>query len=163
MPSQNLAKMHMTPADKALSASLINQLLAVYAPYLRNLSPKENKKYGRINETKKLVVNKVNDYHQTNAALQIPDVDWVEFDLDFDSRKHFETTAIKLMGLAKAMTETRRIHDHDNFVNAMIDYHFAQYKDRTEQGTGYDSKVEEIKKCFSKKRKSTLSDGIDPI
>jgi hypothetical protein len=163
MPNQDLAKMHLTPADKAVSSSSINQLLAVYAPYLRNLSPNENKKYGRINETKKLVVNKVNDLHVTNPALQSPDVDWVEFDLDFESRKHYETTAAILMSLANAMTETKRLHDYDNYNNAMIDYKYAQYKDRTEQGTGYDSKVKEISSCRKQKKRRTLNDGTNPI
>jgi hypothetical protein len=163
MPAQNLAKMHMTPAELAQADSLINQLQALYAPYLRNLSPEENKKYGRINEKNKLFVNKVMDYHQTQPALQSNDVDWPEFERDFAQRKHYETSVLRLGGLAKAMTETCRLHDHDNFVNAQIDYEYAQYKNRLDIGLGYDSKVETLQQFFKKRGKSSLDDGTSPI
>jgi hypothetical protein len=163
MPAQNLAKMHLTPADMAHADNLIDQVLALYAPFLRNLSPEENKKYGRINEKNKLFVNKVMDYHQTQPALQSNDVDWPEFERDFEQRRHYESSVLRLESLAKAMTETRRLHDHDNFVNAQIDYEYARYKNRLDSGLGYDSKVEELQKFFKRDGRAQLTDGTSPI
>lgn len=163
MPAQNLAKMHMTPAEMAQADSLINQLQALYAPYLRNLSPEENKRYGRIKEKNKLFVNKVMEYHQTQPALQSNDVDWPEFERDFDQRKHYESSVMKLESLAKAMTETRRLHDHDNYVNAKVDYQHAQYKNLLDTGLGYDSKVETLQQFHKKEKRSALPDGTGSI
>jgi hypothetical protein len=163
MPSQDLAKMHLTPAELAQADSLINQLQALYAPYLRNLSPEENNKYGRISEKNKLFVNKVMDYHQTQPALQTPDVDWPEFERDFEQRRHYELSVLRLTALTNAMTETRRLHDYDNFVNAQIDYNYARYKNRLDIGLGYDSKVETLQQFFKKRGKSSLDDGTSTI
>lgn len=163
MPFQNIAKLHMTPADQALGQSLMQQLINLYAPYMYNLSEEENKKYGRISEKRKLAVDKVMDYHRSQPALQSPDVDWPEFELDHSTRKHYEMMAIMAHSFGNTLTESRRLHDHDNFKNAMVDYHYAQYKDSTEAGLGYDTKVAELKQFFGKRGPATLSDGVEPI
>ncbi len=161
MPFQNLAPDHLSAADMALFDSLLTQAAAILQPNLRNLTPEENKKCGSINENHKLFVNKVEDYHLTQPAKQSPDVDWPEFDRDFNTRKFYETRSIRLRALAKAMEETKRLHDHDNYQNALIDYDYTKYKDRTDAGAGYDSKLEDLSQFFSKRGGSSLEDGTD--
>lgn len=148
MPFQDLNNNHMTPADVTQAFTLIGQIEALIQPYLRNLSPEENVTIGKISEKNKLFVNKVNDLHQTQSALQSPDVDWAEFDADFQSRYYYEAFAMRLEALMKAITETRRLHDYDNYQNALLDYRYAQYKDTTSPGLGYDSKVEQLGQFF---------------
>ncbi len=163
MPFQDLANKHPTAAEIAQVDNLFTQVEAIFAQYMRNLTPAENKRYGSIKENRKLLVNKVMDYHQSQPALQSPDVDWAEFDRDHTTRMHYERTVNRFLALAKIMTETRRLHDHDNLANAMIDYEYAKYKMRTEPGAGYDSKVQELQKFFAKRGPSTLSDGTDSL
>ncbi len=148
MPNQDVISTHFTPAETTQIYSLVGQLEAVVQPYLRNLSEEENNKYGSISEKHKLFVNKTNDLHQTQSALQSPEVDWAEFDADFQSRYTYETVVMRLLALTKAMTETRRLHDYDNFQSALIDFDYAKYKDRTSPGMGYDSKVAELGQFF---------------
>jgi hypothetical protein len=150
MPFQDVNNNHMPPADQAQFDALINQAEALIQPYLRNLSEEENSKVGSIDEKGKLVVNKVFDYYETQPGLSSPDVDWTEFKDDFLSRRFHELRALRLMALAKAMLETKRLHDYDNYQNALIDYDYAKYKDRTAPGLGYDTKVEEIGQFFKK-------------
>lgn len=148
MPNQDVISNHFTPAETTLIYSLVGQLEAVVQPKLRNLSEEENVKYGSISEQNKLFVNKDNDLHQTQSALQSPDVDWAEFDADFQSRYTYETVVMRLLALTSAMTETRRLHDYDNYQSALLDYDYSKYKARTEPGLGYDSKVAELGQFF---------------
>ena len=139
---------HVPVVDQTQFDTLISQAEALVQPYLRNLSEEENGKVGSIDEKEKLVVNKVKDYYETQPALASTDVDWSEFKKDFESRKFYELRALRLMALANAMLETKRLHDFDNYQNALIDYDFAKYKDRTSPGLGYDTKVAEIGQFF---------------
>lgn len=148
MPFQDMNNNHVSPADQTQFDTLIAQAEALLQPHLRNLSEEENNKVGSIDEKGKLVTNKVMDYYESQPALSSPDVDWSEFKSDFNSRKFYELRALRLMALAKAMLETKRLHDHDNYENALIDYDYAKYKDRTSPGLGYDTKVEEIGQFF---------------
>jgi hypothetical protein len=160
MPFQNLILKHMTPADRAQLFSLIAQIMALLRPYLHNLSPEENKQLGHINEQNKQLVNKVDDYRVSQPGLCSPDVDWVEFEADLQSRNTYEKVCIMLKSLLKSVTETRRLHDHDLYKNAMVDYHHSKYKDRTDKGTGHDTKVEQLKPFVSKVGKRSLPDDI---
>ena len=148
MPYQNVIELHFTEAEKTQFASLMEQLEALVQPKLRNLSPEENNTVGFINETNKLLVNKVWDYRENQPALSSPDVDWDEFDLDRGDRTFLENGSLRLQGLGKTMTETRRLHDYDNYQNSLLDYKFSQYKDETQPGTGFDTKVEELSQFF---------------
>ncbi|MFM1876424.1 MAG: hypothetical protein RL266_2161 [Bacteroidota bacterium] len=153
---------HVPDPDKTQAGTLMDQLEALLQPYLRNLSPEENTQVGFISENNKLFVNKVKDYHSAQPALDSPDVDWTEWEADYDSRQFLELGALRLEALAKAMTETRRLHDYDNYQNALIDYSYAKYKDGTSPGLGYDTKVEQLGQFFSGGGGSTADSGINP-
>jgi hypothetical protein len=159
MPDQNIINNHMPPAEVTQAFTLIGQLEALIQPYLRNLSPEENLRLGSISEKNKLFINKVNDLHRTQPALQSPDVDWAEFDDDFESRFNYEAFAMRLAALTKAITETRRLHDYDNYQVALLDYDYAKYKDRTAPGLGYDSKVEQLGQFFEGGGPRTVGDN----
>jgi hypothetical protein len=149
MPFQDMINNHVPDLDKTQAGTLIGQLEALLQPYLRNLSPEENAQIGTISESNKLFVNKVSDYHTSQPGLDSPDVDWTEWEADYGSRQFYELAAMRLDALSKALTETRRLHDYDNYQNALIDYDYAKYKDRTSPGLGYDSKVAELGQFFT--------------
>lgn len=140
---------HVPEADVDQAIVLIGQLEGLIQPFLRNLTPEENLTIGSIGEKNKLFVNKVAEYHSSQPALDSPDVDWTEFTLDFASRQNYELLALRLEALTKAMLETKRLHDYDNYQNGLIDYRYAQYKDTTSPGLGYDTKVAELGQFFT--------------
>ena len=148
MPFQDVIQLHFTAAEQTQFNSLASQMEALLQPKFRNLNEEENQKYGVIKENNKLLVNKVKDYRNSQPALSSPDVDWAEFQLDGSDRSFLENGALRLLGLVKAMTETKRIHDYDNYQNALLDYKYTQYKNETQAGSGYDSKAEELKQFF---------------
>lgn len=162
MAFQDMNNNHVPEPDRTQAGTLMDQLEALLQPFLRNLSPEENTKIGSISENNKLFVNKVRDYHTSQPALDSPDVDWTEWEADYESRKFYELAAQRLESLAKAMTETRRLHDYDNYQNALIDYNYAKYKDGTSPGLGYDSKVEDLGQFFTGGGGSTVPDDGTP-
>lgn len=127
---------------------------------MRNLSSKENVSARKISGKNKLFIDKDRDYHSSQPALDNPDVDWPEFEADYSSRMFYAGLSLRLAALTKSMTETQRLHDHDNFQNALLDYQFAKYKDRTSKGLSFDSKVEELGQFF-KGGGSTMPDSSE--
>ena len=149
---------HVDPVDKAQAGALVDQIDVLLAPYMRNLSEEQNVKLGVINEQNKLFVNKVRGFHLSQPALDSPEVDWAEFEKDFESREFYELLAQRLESLAKRITETRRTHDYDNYQCALIDYRYAQYKNSVGPGAGYDSKIEELSQFFTGGGSSSTDD-----
>lgn len=149
MPFQDVIQNHIAGADKVTFATKIGEIETLVQPKLRNLTETENSTYGTINERNKLFVNKVRDYRDSQPALSSPDVDWTEFADDYDDRTFLEQGAARLMALATAMLETKRLHDYDNYQNALVDYAYTQYKNRTQPGLGYDSKENDLKQFFT--------------
>jgi hypothetical protein len=148
MAEQNVIQDHFTAADQVAWDAAILVLRNIVEARLRNLSEEENQKYGTIDEKNKLLVEKVNDYRDTKPHLSCGDVDWVEFKADRFDRRFLETGALDLTALSKSMLETKRPHDYDNYQNALIDYAYSQFKERTQAGLGYDVKVAELKQFF---------------
>ncbi len=162
MPFQDVIQSHFADAEKATFGTKIGELETLLQAKLRNLSEEENNKYGSISEKNKLFVNKVRDYRDAQPALSSPDVDWVEFELDFEDRFFLEQGATRLEALAKAMRETKRLHDYDNYQNASIDYKYSQYKNETQPGLGYDTKVAEVGQFFEKTSNSQPVENPTP-
>ena len=150
MPFQDVIQSHFADAEKATFATKIGEIETLVQSKLRNLSEEENNTYGSISEKNKLFVNKALDYRNSQPALSSPDVDWAEFISDYEDRAFLEQGATRLEALAKAMRETKRLHDYDNFENASIDYKYSQYKHETQPGLGYDTKVVELGQFFEK-------------
>jgi len=120
-------------------------------PKLINLSEKDMRKYKKLNKKQIMFINKDNDYHENQPALDSPDVNWAEFENDFSSRAFLNQAALRLRALANAFEETARLHDYDNLTNAKIDFRYANYKNLTEPGAGYDSKADELNQFISRK------------
>ena len=100
-----------------------------------------------VNEQNKLLVNKVRDYQQSSPAMSSPDVDWTEFESDFQARAFLESRAARLSSLAYQMQSTKILHDNDNYQDALNDYAYAQYKKGANE-PGFTEKVAEIKQFF---------------
>ena len=147
MPFYDVVQQHISPEDlKALDQS-IDALEKALENQRRNLSPEERQRYGRVNETNKLFVNKVFDYANTQPSMRSPDVNWEEFAADYEDRMKLETRITRVRSLLEIMENSKILHDFDNFQNALMDYSYTQYKKETEAG-GYVTKYSELKQFF---------------
>lgn len=157
---KNLIETKLTAADKAAADEAIATLERIFDGKLRDLTEEERVRYGSINEQNKLFVNKVRDYQQNNENLASPDIDWTQFENDYQERLFLETRASKLGNLAYKMQSTKILHDHDNYQDALSDYAYSQYK-KGSGNTDYKNKTDELKGFFNRSGKSKTETGED--
>lgn len=149
MPFENLNNNHYLPAEKTSVNSSLTALEASLIPRIKNLNAEERQKYGSINEQNKLIVNKVKDYRTSQPNLSSPDVDWTEFQNDFDSRDFLQATIMRLQNLIDGLSNNKILHDFDNYQAALTDYDYSKYKAST-KAPGFENKINEIAQFFNR-------------
>jgi hypothetical protein len=157
MPFENLNNVHYTAAEKTAASTALTALETALTAKFRNLSPDERKKYGSINEQNKLIVNKALDYHNNQPALSSPDVDWTEFQNDYDSRTFIQAVIARLQSLQDGLDNNKILHDYDNYQAALTDYGFSQYKAGTKVA-GFETKVNEMAQFFPRTGTATTTE-----
>ena len=148
MPFENLNSIHYLAAEKTAVTTSLTALETALAAKMKNLNGEERQKYGSINEQNKLIVNKVKDYRVSQPGLSSPDVDWAEFQTDFDSRDFLQATIARLQSLIDGLNNNKILHDFDNYQAALTDYEFSKYKAST-KSAGYEGKVDAIAQFFT--------------
>lgn len=148
MSFTNFDSRHFSAAEKtAVNTALASIELAV-STKLANLSPSERQQYGSVNEQNKLIINKVKTFNDTQPALSSPDVDWAEFNSDFNTREFLQTAVIRLQSLIDGLGNAKILHDYDNYQASLTDYDFAKYKAST-SAVGFQTKVSELAQFFT--------------
>ncbi|MGS2761684.1 hypothetical protein [Sinomicrobium sp. M5D2P9] len=150
---KNIIQTKFTDTDHKEIDVHISKLESLLKGKLEALTEEQRVRYGSINEQNKLFVRKVYDYRQSSSDLSAPEVDWKEFEKDFQARNFLETRLDKLRSLAYQMESTKMMHDYDNYRDALLDYGYAQYK-RGAGANGYTEKVAELKQFFPRLRKN---------
>lgn len=148
MPINNLINLHLTAAEIATINTALNTIETTLAPKCKNLTPEERLSLGSIKENNKLLVNKVRDFRNTQPNLSSPDIDWTEYEADWQDRYQMETLLMRLSTLSEMLSDTKILHDHDNYQQALLEYKYTKYKADTEAAGGYSTKHEELKQFF---------------
>ena len=140
MPINNLNNNHLTNAQVTEILNAITALENALAMLTVTLTPEERQTYGSVNEQNKLLVNKVWDFRQSSPNLSLPDLDWSEFENDYQSRQLMESIQNRLGALQERIKNTKILHDYDNFQSALEDYAYTSYKAGS-QAPGYETKM----------------------
>ena len=148
MPFTNFDSRHFATTEKTAVNNAVTAIETALATKLANLTAEERQQYGSVNEQNKLIINKVKDFRDSQPALSSPDVDWVEFTNDHDTRAFLQTTMQRLQSLIDGLANAKILHDWDNYQAALTDYDFAKYK-LTSNAVGYQTKVAELAQFFS--------------
>lgn len=149
MPIDNLGRMHFTLEQfQAAKEALLATEAAIQGLSIP-LDADERKKYGKIAEQNKLVVEKVRDFQRSQPNLASPEVDWEEFERDYQDRYAAQSLLMLIRQLEAQLTDIKTLRDYDNYTDALRDYQYAKYKNRFAAG-GYSTKIEEIKQFFPK-------------
>ena len=149
----NLNDRHFTPEEQEAVEQAIINLSTALGPKLTTLSADERSRYGSVNEQNKLIINKVMEFHQTQPELSSPDIDWDEFQKDYESRMHLENLIIRIETIVQELTNSKILHDWDNYQAALIEYDFTKYKENA-GNNGFEKKAKEIGQFF--KRGATI-------
>ncbi|MFB9076427.1 hypothetical protein ACFFLS_24440 [Flavobacterium procerum] len=159
MPLENLNGLHYTAAEKTTVNTALNSLMTALSAKFKNLLPEERSRYGSVNEQNKLLINKVKDFRNSQPAMSSPDVDWVEFQNDCDSREFLESAITRLEALVGSLKNNKTLHDYDCYHAALTDYDYSKYKAGSKTA-GYEVKVKELAQFFP--RTNTAKTAEDP-
>ncbi|MCD0480599.1 hypothetical protein LPB90_19325 [Chryseobacterium sp. LC2016-29] len=147
-----ITNLNNTHLDNAKLSSILNAITILeieLGNFNFNLSPQDRKRYGSINEQNKLLVNKVYDYNKNQPNLSAPDMDWQEFENDYNSRRNLEGMISRLNALITKMVDAKTLHDYDNYQAALDDYGFASYK-AGGSAAGFQTKYADLKQFFAR-------------
>ncbi len=156
----NLNNQHLTKEQKDAVLKALAELEQHLATLNINLTPEDRNKYGRVNEQNKLLINKVQNYAQSQPALRSFDVDWDEFERDFESREFLEKLITRLNSLATRANNSKILHDYDNYQDALNDYAYTNFRAGS-NAAGYEDKQADLKQFFVKKRKKAAEDNTE--
>lgn len=151
MAASNMNNTHLTAAQVTAINNAITALEAAMAPLTVNLTPEERKKYGRINEENKLIVDKAESFYTSSPSLARPDLNWPEFLNDYNSREVLEKFIGRLDGLKARFVDAKTLHDFDNYNTAIDDYGYTSYMANSNT-PGYQAKFAEMKQFFTRRR-----------
>ncbi|WP_264563486.1 hypothetical protein [Flavobacterium sp. N3904] len=149
MPLENLNGLHYTAAEKTAVGTSLTAIETALAAKLKNLSPEERSKFGSVQEQNKLIINRVKDFRNSQPALSSPDIDWVEFQNDVDSRDFIQSTIARLESIAQSLNNNKIMHDYDCYQAALTDYDYSKYKTGTKVA-GFEKKVNELSQFFNR-------------
>lgn len=158
MPLVNLGTQHFDDTEKQQIRTAVEGLKTLIMARTAKLTPEERKQYGSVNEINKLVINKVKSFADTKPGMASPDVNWAEFKKDYDSREFLEEIEEALQELVVGISNTRILHDWDNFHAALTDYGYTQYKDATST-PGFETKYNELKQFFIRSKTVPETNG----
>jgi hypothetical protein len=147
MPLNNLGRPHLTAAQKTNIDTALTSVETILLAIVPNFTDEERTRYGSVDEKNKLLVNSVRDYSQAQPALASPDVDWVEYEADYQDRSFCDTREKRLTNIVKLLTDFKIAHDYDNYKDALDDYDYCQYKARTKT-PGFVEKAADLKQFF---------------
>ena len=148
MPFTNFDSRHFSDTEKSAVTNALASLELAFSTKLANLTASERQQYGSVNEQNKLIINKVKGYHETQPALSSPDVDWAEFNSDFDTREFLQNSIQRLQSLLDGLSNAKILHDFDNYQASLTDYDYAKYK-ASSSAVGFQTKVSEIAQFFT--------------
>ncbi len=159
---KNLNHIHLTQEETTEIHDLIAELEERLSGKLINLSAEERRKYGSVNEQNKLFINKVYDFYISQKKLCSPDVNWEEFESDYQSRKRLESIINHLETLVFGLSNTKILHDHDNYQASLDDYAYTNYKIGT-SSTGFENKHNELKQFFNRTKDTERKKINEPV
>ena len=154
MPVINIKKEHFTNEHIQTVNAALRDITTIGIEMSENLTPTERRKYGKVGEKNKLIIDMVKDYHETLPNLHSPDVNWDEFILDYNDRQIVEQMLSRVRNIETMLMNIKVLRDHDNLNDALRDYRFAQYKNRFNNQPGYSTKIDNIKPLFPKTGKT---------
>jgi hypothetical protein len=135
MPLKDLIQSQLSLADIDKINQAVDTIQTTIAGKMVNLTPEERQKYGSINEQNKLMVNKVNDIHNSHPQFDSAKVDWAEFSADFAIRAILEKIVSRLQSLVEQFDDTKILHDNDNYQQALAQYSYISFlADQNEPG-----------------------------
>ena len=139
-----------TDAELATVRAGYNAMKAVLVSKFINLEPADRKRLGSVNEKNKLIINKVKDYRDNMPGLSNPEINWVNFAKNANTRKNYMLVIDMLDEIHELCNDPRTLVDYVLYGDAARDYKFTKYKaeDDGAGSAGFEKKYENLKQFF---------------
>ena len=146
---KNIIKTLLTGEERAQLLDLAAQMEGILAGKMVTLNDEGRRRFKSVRENNKLLINKVRDFRRSEPAKSSPDIDWEEFEDDYQARLFYEALALHLSSMLHQIQGTKMLHDYDNYQDSLKEYAYTQYKLTADSG-GYDQKAAELKQFFNR-------------
>ncbi len=127
-----------------------------------NLNNEERRKYGSVNETNKLIINKVADMIDTYPALIPPRLDVAQFKHDQEMRLTLERRIDKMQTLTYLLECAKIAYDYNNYHDALKFYNYVNFIADNENDSTALQVQEELKSFFTKTKTPDSSNITQP-
>ena len=148
MPIRNLGQNHLQDAEILVINQALSQIKSILILHTVGLSADEKKRLCKVRELNKMLINKALDYHENSPNLQSREIDWVEFEKDYKNRTVTWNIGSQLDVLSDMVDNIKCLSDHENYTDALRDYHYTKYKNENSSDNGYETKYDAMKAFF---------------
>lgn len=114
----------LSQADVETINKALDMIQAAIAGKTITLTAEEQPQSGNSNGQNKLLVNRVNEIHNSHPHWDSVQVDWAAFEARVASSATLEKIIRRLQALTVQFDNTRLLHDNDNYQQALYQYQF---------------------------------------
>ena len=117
-----------------------------------SLTPDDRRKYGSVNETNKLFINKIVDLMNLYPQFVPPTFDRLKFDSDYNFRTELERITDQMQVLSTLLESGKIAYDYNNYKASLAIYGYIQYLGNMCNDALARSAAEELATFFSRTR-----------
>ena len=143
----------LTEEEKATISKALKDIKAIVDAKLPDLNADKRRFYGSINEQNKLFVNKAREIKTINPQLVPLEVDWVEYEKDYNARMFYESTLLLANGIISRLESAKMMHDYDNYNDSLVLYRYIDFKRRSDT-PGAEASYNALKEFFTRARQT---------
>ena len=143
----------LTEEEKATISKALKDIKAIVDAKLPDLNADKRRFYGSINEQNKLFVNKAREIKTINPQLVPLEVDWVEYEKDYNARMFYESTLLLANGIISRLESAKMMHDYDNYNDSLVLYRYIDFKRRSDT-PGAEASYNVLKEFFTRARQT---------
>ena len=143
----------LTEEEKATISKALKDIKAIVDAKLPDLNADKRRFYGSINEQNKLFVNKAREVKTLNPQLVPLEVDWVEYEKDYNARMFYESTLLLANGAISRLESAKMMHDYDNYNDSLVLYRYIDFKRRSDT-PGAEASYNVLKEFFTRARQT---------
>lgn len=151
----NVISFSLTTEEQKKITDAINEIRTVVNAKLPDLNGEYRRFYGSINEQNKLIVNKAREIKQLNPSLSPVEVDWVEFEKDYNARMFYEGVLLQFEGITSRIESAKMMHDYDNYNDSLTLYRYLDYQ-RKSDTPGAEASYNSLREFFARSKKTVV-------
>lgn len=141
----------LTEEEKTTISKALKDIKAIVEAKLPDLNSEKRGYYGSVNEKNKLFINKAREIKTLNPNLAPVEVDWVEYEKDYNARMFYESVLLMATGIVGRLESAKMMHDYDNYNDSLVLYRYLDFKRRSDT-PGAEASYNALKDFFVRAR-----------